>query len=322
MNLGFEQTKLTKVSDVVIPDTFFNRLETPIEALNAIFGTGILPGSTITLKAKPGVGKTTFALALGELLTDVGYMVGYTTGEEDIAQLAYNCRRLNVKNLEIGSITDVDELLGMIPEMDFLVIDSFQSITTKLELNSRARVKYFIDNLVKKAKDHNCALLFIVQENRDGTIKGGTSLPYAVDVNIDISKIKDDKILRLVDVYKNRFGQTTTHEAHMSSTGLEFLGEYDPPEVEKGSKTVKKESVKVTRKQQIMELDEPPLLTVKRVTQALDIKDQSAKLLLAELESENKIVKYGRGVDAIWKITKVEIIEDERDNTTDRVGAL
>ena len=47
MNLGFETVKFTKVSDVVIPDTFFNRLETPVEALNAIFGTGILQGSTI-----------------------------------------------------------------------------------------------------------------------------------------------------------------------------------------------------------------------------------------------------------------------------------
>jgi|TARA_R110002110_G_scaffold148108_1_gene339104 predicted ATP-dependent serine protease len=304
MNLGFETVKFTKVSDVVIPDTFFNRLETPVEALNAIFGTGILQGSTITLKAKPGVGKTTFALILGEQLTNAGYKVGFTTGEEDVRQLAYNCQRIKVVNLNVSTITDVDVILTMIPTLDFLVIDSFQSLTTVLELNSRARIKYFIDHLVKKAKDHNCALLFIVQENRDGTIKGGTTLPYAVDVNIDITKVKGENDLRIIDNYKNRFGQTICHEGRMTATGLEFVGEYELPEDEKKGK---KDSVKVVRKQEILTMDEPPLITVERVMEAFDIKNQSAKLLLSEMETDKTLKKYGRGGEAIWKINEVEV---------------
>jgi DNA repair protein RadA/Sms len=188
MYLNLEQTPFTKISDIVIPDIFFNRLLTGNDYIDAIFGSGILPGSTITLKALPGVGKSVFALTLSELLTNIGYNVAYSSGEEDIRQLAYTSKRLGVQNLEIGTITDVDELLDIMPNKDFMVIDSFQTLTTVKELNSRERVKYFIDNLVKQAKVHECALMFIVQETTSGEIRGGTTLPYAVDVNMKISK--------------------------------------------------------------------------------------------------------------------------------------
>jgi predicted ATP-dependent serine protease len=303
MNLDLEKTTFTKISDVEIPEIFFNRLKTPIDEINAIFGCGILPGSTITLKALPGVGKSVFALTLSEMLTNLDYKVAYSSGEEDIRQLAYNCKRLGISNLEIGTITDVDELLDIIPNKDFMVIDSFQTLTTKKELNSRERTKYFIDNLVKQAKVHECSLMFIVQETSSGEIRGGTTLPYAVDVNMKIIKNPDDKDSRIFDVYKNRFGATMLHEARFGSSGYEFLGEYNETEAMKEEKS-KKTPVNQDRKQAILNMDEPPLITVQRVVESLDIKEQTAKIILSELESEMKIIKFGRGINAIWKIYK------------------
>lgn len=300
MNLDLEKVSFTKISDIEIPDIFFNRLLTGNDELDSIFGSGILPGSTITLKALPGVGKSTFALTISEMLTNVGYNVAYSSGEEDINQLAYNCKRLGVNNLQIGTITDVDELLDIIPNMQFMVIDSFQTLTTKKDLNRNEKTKYCIENLVKKAKVHECALMFIVQETTSGEIRGGTQLPYAVDVNMKIEKDPEDGDIRIFDVYKNRFGQTLKHQARMNSSGYEFLGEYSEPTVEKQSKT----SVKEVRKEKILAFDEPPLLTMERVMLELDVKEQTARILLSELEQENKILKYGRGKDAIWKITK------------------
>jgi len=303
MNLDLKQTPFMKVSDIVIPDTFYNRLKTGIDALDNIFGMGLLPGSTITLKALPGVGKSVFSLTLSEMLTDCGYKVGYTSGEEDIRQLAYNCKRLGIENTEISNITDIDEILSIMPDKDFMVIDSFQTLTTTRKLNSRERIKYFNDNLVRVAKEHECTILFVVQELADGTIRGGTSLLYAVDVNMQILKNKEDKNSRIFDVYKNRFGATMQHEARFGPSGYEFVGEYSETEDMEDEKT-KKAPVKESRKSDILSMDEPPLITVKRVMDELDIKEQTAKLLLSELENDMKLIKYGRGMDAIWKFYK------------------
>ena len=302
MNLNLDKTPFTKISDVEIPDIFFNRLLTGNDHIDSIFGSGILPGSTITLKALPGVGTSVFALTISEMLTNIGYDVAYSSGEEDIRQLAYNCKRLGIQNLEIGTITDVDELLDILPNKNFMVIDSFQTLTTTKQLNSRERNKYFIDNLVKQAKVHECSLMFIVQETSSGEIRGGTTLPYAVDVNMKIIRDPDDKDFRIFDVYKNRFGPTMNHGARFGASGYEFLGEY--VETDEMKEEAKKISVKDKRKEVILQMDEPPLITVNRVMEALDVKEQTAKLLLTDLEMDMKLIKYGRGKDAIWKFPK------------------
>jgi predicted ATP-dependent serine protease len=300
MQLDLEKTPFTKISDIQIPDIFFNRLKTGVHNLDAIFGDGILPGSTITLKARPGVGKSIFSLTLAEMLTNTGYSVAYSTGEEAAFQLAYNCKRLGVKNLEVGTITDVHEIMDTIPDRDFMVIDSYQTLTMIETLNAKAKNQYFTDNLVKRAKDHDCAILFIVQETVSGEIRGGTSLLYAVDTNIEILKNKDNKDSRLFDVYKNRFGATMIHEAIFTSSGYDFIGEYEKPEETKEAKQ-KKEPLKETRKGLILAIDEPPLITLNRVMEVCDIKEQTAKLLLSELENEMKVIKFGRGESAVWK---------------------
>ena len=239
-----------------------------------------------------------FALTLSEFLCDRGYSVAYSSGEEDIRQIAYNCRRLGVKNVKVGTITDVDELLDVLPGKDFMVIDSFQSLTTEDDLPKQKLVKYCTENLVKQAKVHNCALMFIVQETTTGEIRGGTMLPYAVDVNMQILKSKEDKTLRVFDVYKNRFGATIMHMAKFGASGYEFLGEYVEPEKDK----TKKLSVKDIRKAEILEMKEPPLITVNRVTEKLGIQEHTAKVLLSELENAMQLIKYGRGSSAIWKL--------------------
>jgi len=303
MTLDYEKVNFTKISDIEIPDIFSNRLKTNVEQLDSYFGMGILPGSTITLKALPGVGKSIFSLTLAELLTNEGYNVAYTSGEEDIRQLAYNCKRLNVQNLQVGTLTDVDSLLEQLPNLDFMVIDSFQTLTTEKDLNSREKIKYAIDNLVKQAKINECALIFIVQETSSGEIRGGTMLPYAVDVNMEILKTEDDPELRIINVYKNRFGPTLRYESRLRSSGYEFLGEYIETEKMKKEKE-NKVSVKDVRKEEIMEMNDPPLITTTRVMEAFDVKEPTAKLLLVELENEMKLIKYGRGPSAVWKVNQ------------------
>jgi len=72
VNLNYAKKAFTKISEVKIPEIFYNRFKTAIPELNNIFGDGLLPGSTITLKAKAGVGKSICALSLAEHLTKSG----------------------------------------------------------------------------------------------------------------------------------------------------------------------------------------------------------------------------------------------------------
>jgi hypothetical protein len=182
-----------------------------------------------------------------------------------------------------------------------MVIDSFQTLTTTKDLNRQDKNKYCIDNLVKQAKVHECSLMFIVQETTSGEIRGGTTLPYAVDVNMKIIKDPDDKDLRIFDVYKNRFGATMMHHSKFGYSGYEFLGDYNKPEIMKEEKQ-KKTSIKEVRKQDILDMNDSTEITLNAVMETLDIKEQSAKILLSELEQELKIIKRGRGPTAIWKI--------------------
>jgi predicted ATP-dependent serine protease len=308
MNLNHAVVDFVKVSEVVIPDAFFNRIKTEVDEIDAIFGDGILPGMTATIMAKPGVGKSIFCLTLGELLVNKDYSVGYASGEEAVAQIAYNCRRLNITNLPISTKTDVDELAQKIEELDVLIIDSFQCLTEKNGLNSKARIKYFIDTLVKKAKDASCAIIFIVQMNVDGTIKGGTTLPYAVDCNILIQKDKDlPSSHRIISTYKNRFGATLDHLAEMTESGYMFMGEHNGEVSEdEGKEKTKRGSVGDQRKAMILEMTDPPHITMNRVMSELDIQKQTAYNLLRELEADGKIKKFGRGEFAIWKNNSVD----------------
>lgn len=300
MNLQYETQPFTKISEVEIPDIYFKRLTTGNDELNNIFGDGgLLPGSTITIKALPGAGKSVFCLTLAEALTKQGYRVGYTSGEESHYQIAYNCKRLGVVDLKVSTITDIDEILDHIPDMDVLVIDSFQTVTINKDLSSVKKIEYCINNLVKKAKDYNCCLIFIVQETSSGEIRGGPTLLYAVDVNLEVLKDKSDKTLRIINNYKNRFGPTMKHATKFGSNGYEFLGEYVEEEEVKKPKTG---PIKETRKGEILEMIEPPLITVQRVMDHFDVKEQTAKILLSELENEMKLIKYGRGPAACWKV--------------------
>lgn len=301
MLLNHEHVSFTRIGDVSIPDSYFNRLKTGTVELDNIFGDGILPGSTMTLIADPGTGKSVFSLILAEQLTLQGYKVGYTSGEEDIRQIAYNAKRLNVTNLKIATITNVEELVKHMSNMDLLVIDSFQCLTTSNEFNSRQQVQYFVNSLVKQAKIHNCALLFIVQMTTSGDLKGGTTLPYAVDVNIRIEKDEDlGKDYRIINVYKNRFGQTAKYEALMESSGYTFLGIHEPKE-----KSTSKVSLSQSRKDTIMNMVDPPLITLSRISEELEISEQIANNLLRSLVSENKLRKFGRGSDSVWKVDSV-----------------
>lgn len=319
MQLDHQRIGFTRISDINIPTSFYNRIKTEEEEIDVIFGNGILPGSTITLISDPGVGKSIFCRTLLNKLGEIGYNVGYSSGEEDINQIAYSAASLGITNLQTATITDIDELADAMVEFDVLVIDSFQTLTTKRDLNSRERVQYFCNTIVKKAKEHKCAVIIIVQKTSSGEIRGGTTLPFAVDVNVRI--LKDPEMgedFRIMDVYKNRFGKTGKYEMEMTSSGYIFKGAYVEPE-----KPVKGPKVPVSeaRKEIIMGMIEPPSITLSRVMSELGVAYQTASNLLRELTIERRLKKYGRGDNATWKHTQLpQVNQSEEEYEEEHCG--
>ena len=301
MNLSIEKSAFTKVSEIVIPDIFYRRFKTGVEEFDNIFGEGILPGSAFTITAQAGSGKTTLLLQLCEALANNGYNTGYASGEENQYQLAFTCKRLNVKNVNIANETDVDYLAAAMKDLDVLVVDSFQALTTRSKKNHAELERYAVTTLVNAAKETECALFFVMHLTKDGKLKGSTLVPHAVDVNMMITMDDEgDEQDRIISTYKNRFGPCQDISATMTSAGFKISGRREVVKVESKAKRKKKLN------EAILNLD-PPQITKKLVMSKFGLTGSQAYLALKELSDAGKIKKFGRGDNAVFKRTQVTV---------------
>ncbi len=296
MKLAINKTSFTKVSEINIPDIFFRRLKCGIKEFDELFGDGLLPGSALTFTGVAGCGKTTALLQLMEALAANDYQVGYASGEENMFQLAFTCRRLGVRNVSIANETDIDALADSMKNLDVLVVDSFQALTTTKKLNSHELERYAVSKLVSAAKATECVLVFVMHLTKNGQLKGSTLVPHAVDVNMMISMDpeSEDPTGRIINVYKNRFGQTGEYQAEMTRSGLKVSGK---KEVNKAP--TKKQRQKALN-DKIMEMD-PPNITKQRLMKDFNLTGSQAYLTLKELTDSGKLIKMGRGDNAVWK---------------------
>lgn len=296
-------TKFTPVSEVVIPEVFNRRMKIGNEKLDAAFGGGILPGSSITLTARAGMGKTTFVLQLLENLNNNGYKVGYCSSEESVAQLAMTCKRLQVRNIQVCNEADVDVISKHMENMDVIVVDSFQGLV-KGSKKGRELEKYCIEQLVVRAKETECAVILICHNTKAGGIKGSSLIIHAVDVNISINLIKDaDMNARCIRFDKNRFGPATDIECYIEYSGYDFETEVVVDSEDKEDKPTKADRKKEQR-DVILKLDK---ITLPEVCQKIGIDSTRAGFLIRELQNEGKLVKHGRGAEAHWVKSHLEV---------------
>jgi predicted ATP-dependent serine protease len=295
MNIKMSSTKFQPVSQVVIPEVYSRRLKSGNEKIDAMFGDGILPGSSITLTARAGMGKTTFVLQLLENLHNNGHKVGYCSSEESVAQLAMTCKRLQVNSIQVCNESDVDTISKYMDDLDVIVIDSFQGLV-KGNKRGRDLEKYCIEKLVVRAKETECAVILICHNTKAGGIKGSSLIIHAVDVNISINMIKDAEMnARSIRFEKNRFGPASDIECFIEYSGYDFETEVivDGDGDNKPSKSDKKKE----QRDAILKLEN---VTVQEVCKKLSIDSTRAGFLLRELVMECKLVKQGRGVEATY----------------------
>jgi len=310
MDLELNTTKLTRVCDIKVPDIFNRRLKTGITKIDSLFDEGILPGGAMTLTAKAGCGKTTFMLQLLNGMTKNGYKTGYFSGEESIYQLAYTANRVKADQISIANETDIDTICKHMEELDLIVIDSFQALTTKKKLNSRALEKYAVQHLTKKAKDTECCVVFIMHLTKSGDLKGGTIVPHTVDANIKIDRVTDvdDEGARVIYFEKNRFGPLNELECIIGREGYDFdaqvVREEEPTKV-----ASKKDRKQEDYNKLIDKVVDEPGIDISKLSSVLEFNYNKTYSRVRELIAMGKITKSGRGSNAKYHIAS------ETDNT-------
>ena len=296
--------KFKRIGDVVIPDSFFNRLKTGIESLDFFFNQGILPGSSMTLTALPGTGKTQLCLQMLEALSNKGFEVGFTSNEESIEQIAFTSKRIGVVNVPVGEITSYKQILDYMKDLDLIVVDSFSVLQVDQDEEIKLSDKQIVNKLVAEAKETNCAIIFIMHLTKDGKMKGSTYIPHKVDANIIIEKLEDaDPTYRRIFFTKNRFGPPNDITLTMTSRGYDFA-QVDSGETAPSEK--RKKRSKMTDALKVIEgITEPPHITLERVMATVGCNSLQAGYYLRELCLQGTLIKIGRGNKAIWKFKKV-----------------
>lgn len=317
MLINTENTTFQKCSSVEIPDSFYNRMTTGCSEVDLMFGSeyfpGFMPGSTISMTGTPGAGKSSCLIQVLQMLADQGHTVAVASGEESHVQIAYTCKRLGVTDIDIAHCSNVEEIAAAMPNYKIMVVDSFQALrSSNTDMKKREFSQYSQDLLINTAKATGCVLVFVLHITTQGLPKGGTDIIHAVDVNMKITVDANEPTFRVIDVYKNRFGETKRHSAVMGSKGFDFQGVYVPPVEEK----TKGKSVGDERKDKILEMNEPPHITLDRVMSTLGVQGQTATNLLRELVGAGKLQKFGRGASACWKLVQ-DLKEIYTENTNE-----
>jgi predicted ATP-dependent serine protease len=187
-----------------------------------------MPGMIIQVAAAPGVGKTTLLLPILDsiVLNNPELNVGYISGEEDVTQLAYNAARIGVKHVLVANMSNVDKICDeILPKFNVIVIDSFQTLQSKLVKGKNKVQMYAISRLVKACKDTKCIVFTICHQTKDGKAKGDSGVTHAVDATVYITKGNPDQYeehSRIITVDKNRFGQNGSVVLKMTPTGYDF----------------------------------------------------------------------------------------------------
>lgn len=179
-------------------------------------GGGLVAGSPILLAGFPGTGKSTLAVRVLEKLSSKRKCI-YASSEEDDAGVFKIARRAGASSddvLILGDQKDIYATLARVKqERAFLTIfDSLQEFDgSEVEVANAIKV----DCRTRRA----CAII-INQMAKDGSVKGDSKIPHAVDTILVLALPKDDPdmpegedVVRLI-VEKNRNGPTTSMKSY------------------------------------------------------------------------------------------------------------
>ena len=289
----------TRAGEVQVPEIYNRRFKTGIPDLDEAFGGGgFLPGAVSCLAAPAGVGKSSISLQLLQALEETGKKTAYISGEETLEQVAFAAKRLNALSVPIANLVYVEDIEEAVIEMglDFIVIDSFPTISTKKkDMNSREKEEYITGRLVNLAKEREVCMLIIMHFTKGGNFKGNSAIIHAIDALFFLQKNPDDHNLRDLTAHKNRFGACTFSTFPFGANGYTFeaVAADNNPERKSAAK-------KASKADQVLELLTEPK-TVAQIVRESEVNGTYLNTILRQLVTEGKASKDGRGAEATYK---------------------
>jgi KaiC/GvpD/RAD55 family RecA-like ATPase len=221
--------ELVSLRDIKVPEHFYDRIRTEVEALDLVFGgdktPGILRGSCTMVTGVPGAGKSTLMLQLSDWLsTRAELSLLYNANEESREMVKLAADRVGIKGeFKISSKLEVDRLIAYVrsTKTEALVQDSLQTIGDR-QLSGQRLLKSVCRKLFRLSKDHGVTVFFVGQVTKSGTAAGPMALVHEVDTHIHLSS-DPTGTSRVIAAQKNRFGPSMVpFEFVLSGTGVEF----------------------------------------------------------------------------------------------------
>lgn len=228
MNLGWASKGPRKLGQVAIPDEYYNRIYTGIDAIDNLFN-GFIPGQVITLGAGRGTGKTTLLMQLSQAITDkYGSHVKtlYLSNEEDITQLAFTAERINAQGIEADNVSYVEDVIKLMKDYQFVAVDSLAGLQTRDDSVNKTDVEvHCIQQIYRAAKENKCVVFLIQHMAKGGKVAlGKAAVEHTADACIKMANLDPEDFPRgkKIVVEKNRMGNSGELWVKMEKSGFDF----------------------------------------------------------------------------------------------------
>lgn len=188
-----------------------SRFTSALAGLDAVLGSGFVPGSVILLGGEPGIGKSTLLLQISGSMEKSGKTVIYVSGEESLAQIRGRAERLAMLGQALNAMSS-NQVEDILPLMDngvaLVIVDSVQTMISAQAdglPGSVSQVRAVATMLVEKAKQTGVTVILVGHVTKDGQIAGPKLLEHMVDTVLYLEGDKEH-LFRIMRVVKNRFG--------------------------------------------------------------------------------------------------------------------
>lgn len=204
--VGAKPVQLSEVKQHKVP-----RINTRIGELDLVLGGGLVPGGVVLLGGDPGIGKSTLALQLANLLEGASQKVLYISGEESAQQIAMRNQRLALKqDISVLAETDLETVIATIEQFKpaAVIVDSIQTMSSSEAggvTGGVAQLSYVTNQLIRLAKRLHVAIILIGHVTKEGMLAGPKTIEHMVDC---VLYLEGERLgnLRILRSSKNRFG--------------------------------------------------------------------------------------------------------------------